>query len=996
MSGERVRALCAEIDWGAVGHAYGFATEIPFALDELAAAGRDAAHGMLVLGGLWGNVFHQGTRYDASVVTLPILVEIARDPACAVRTNVLDLVVALLLGSEERFIDTGYDATRESEEGELAQRLQAAFDGCLAPFVEMLDDDDAHVRASASRCLAWVRAPAEAARAALGIRFATEHDADVRATILYALSLLGDDSVAAGALSDADVVVRVLAALAVVRLRGDAAPAESKAVVRAAASVNGSSAVPFLRGEIGVLARHLVRGTDGTPDPAIANDLAEAVRARGPRPAAAPTKSPKAAPARPKAVPAVETFASDLSTMPRPGASADDRVRWASTTGNTIRIAGDFAQIGHVTGTAAVLSIDESRVTRLPWPRLSGGWTSAVVTDGDGGFVFGGQWTHVDGRVGGGIARFRGDGELYERWLHRWSGVRCSALARDGRTLFAIVRGGPLGGVPSLFAIDMETLDIVWRPRFAGEVTAIALAERTLFVGGRFGSVEGKERPGLAAFDVDRRHLMDLIAPPLARVPRRFAVTSRHLYIGSHMQAPRPGGRTDALLAINRDTGAVIWESGLGPDADVASLALGGDRIYVAGRFTKVGGAARNGACAFSLEDHRLLDWAPIDEERRAGGVELVHCLDDDTILVGGAFAPRGARSTKGIVGVDAAGVATGIDVRVAGSLAGVALAGRRVALAGGFPMVGEAPIDGAAEIDLRSGAARPWAAPTRTIASAAEDARGVCTSSRDAGGTGGRDVVVAHRGNDGSTWEVHTNERVAQIVLDETRVWIVGRFTRVAGQRRHYFACLSRATGALLPPRADFDKAASALARTRDHVFVAGGFKHVGREAISGLVRLDARDGALAPLPFQMRGSVRAMATCEGHIALFGSFSANADEPSERALVFDTHTSAAIELPLVLAALNGPGRVTHAAFRGGRLIIAGDFTMVNGHPRAGLAEIAFDGRVSDWAPRLALRRATPVVETLAACDERVVIGGSVAIVEGDAIVIDLALFERR
>lgn len=988
MSVERVRALCAEVDWGAVGHAYGFATEIPFALEELAATREDAPLGMLVLGGFWGNVFHQGSRYDASVVTLPILVEIACDPACAVRTSVLDLVVALLLGSEETFIDTGCaPSTGRDEEKELLNGLQAAFDGCVDRFVELLSDGDARTRASAARCLAWVRAPAAEARSTLGKRFATEHDADVRATILYALSLLGEDTLASGALSDADAVVRVYAALAIVRLRGGAASPAAKAVVRAAASADRPSGVPFLRGELRGLASHLGEGTDVAADPSITTELGVTLRARAPLTPIEPKKSPKPAQTTPTAFQATAAFASDLSTVPRHGPSADERVRWAHLEGDKLHVAGDFAQIGEVTGTAAILSTDGQRVIRLPWPRLTGGWTSAVVDDGEGGFIFGGQWTQSGAHLGGGIGRLRHDGEVDERWPSRWSGVRCDALARDGRTLFAIVRGGPLGAVPSLFGIDMESLAIVWRPKCAGEVTAIALVDRTLFVGGRFDRIEGAARPGLAAFDVDSRELLAFTAPPLARLPRRFAVTSRNLYVGSHLQVPRPDGRTNALVAVDRATGAIAWESDLGPEADVSSLAVGGERLYVGGRFTFVGDARRKGACAFSLDDHRLLDWAPVDDEMRSDGIELVHCVDDDTILVGGSWTPRGGRPIKGIAWIDARGASKGLDVRVAGSVVGAAVQNGRIAVAGGFPMVAEARVDVAAEIDLRTGTAHAWDLPTTTATSAAEDAHGACSSTRDG--------VVAHRGPAGS-WEVRTNERVAQIVLDESRVWLVGRFTRVSGQPRHYLACLSRATGAVLPARADFDRPPAAVASVGEHVFVAGSFRHVGREAITGLVRLDARDGSVVPLAFPTRGSVRVLATSGHRLALLGSFSRSAEDPIERILLLDVATSAEVEVPLALRALNGPGRITHATFRGEHLVVAGDFTVINGHPRSGLAEIALDGRVSEWAPRLTLRRSTPIVETLVANDARVVVGGSVAITHGGVIALDLLIFEQR
>ena len=148
MNIDRVRTLCARIDWGSLEHAYGFATDIPWLLEELAMGG--PATRKRVLWQLWGNVFHQGTRYSASPAALSTVVEMATDPSCPARSELLDLSVGLLLGFEEEFIVDGYELPPDEADG-LCEQLQSAFDAQYPAFVGLLDAPDARTRPSATR-----------------------------------------------------------------------------------------------------------------------------------------------------------------------------------------------------------------------------------------------------------------------------------------------------------------------------------------------------------------------------------------------------------------------------------------------------------------------------------------------------------------------------------------------------------------------------------------------------------------------------------------------------------------------------------------------------------------------------------------------------------------------------------------------------------------------------------------------------------------------------
>ena len=68
-----------EIRWDELTHAYGNASDVPGLLRQLAAS--DPATVSPALGALFGNIWHQGTVYQATAPAVPFLLELVADPA---------------------------------------------------------------------------------------------------------------------------------------------------------------------------------------------------------------------------------------------------------------------------------------------------------------------------------------------------------------------------------------------------------------------------------------------------------------------------------------------------------------------------------------------------------------------------------------------------------------------------------------------------------------------------------------------------------------------------------------------------------------------------------------------------------------------------------------------------------------------------------------------------------------------------------------------------
>lgn len=210
-------------------HAYGSAEDVPRLLRDLRSA--DARSRGDALWGLFGNVFHQGSRYEASAYAVPFLLELVADPATPDRHLIVHLLASLAVGYDEVWLPRGFAVeelrafVRDHPVGpEDDQRLRqwllhhevddgidmpideeqeaalhaswelAAYDAVKAG-VEILlaalgSDNPANVRRFAAHSLAWFPEVAGRILAALSEAVRADPDDRVAATALVAMGLL--------------------------------------------------------------------------------------------------------------------------------------------------------------------------------------------------------------------------------------------------------------------------------------------------------------------------------------------------------------------------------------------------------------------------------------------------------------------------------------------------------------------------------------------------------------------------------------------------------------------------------------------------------------------------------------------------------------------------------------------------------------------------------------------------------------------------------------
>lgn len=203
------------------------------------------------------------------------------------------------------------------------------------------------------------------------------------------------------------------------------------------------------------------------------------------------------------------------------------------------------------------------------------------------------------------------------------------ALAKKNNTIYVGGRFGkvlsPDGStsekVGSLAAFDMSTGK--WIPSFAprvtntvavgpAEVRALALSAdgSTIYLGGKFDTVDGQPRENVAAVDASTGALVSPFDVSVNHAVNAILVGADRVYLGGDFS--RVNNKPRANLAAITPGGALngAWQPSADSTVRSLTFASNGDSIFVSGKFTTMNGGPRNSVARVSSVDGSLDAWA--------------------------------------------------------------------------------------------------------------------------------------------------------------------------------------------------------------------------------------------------------------------------------------------------------------------------------------------------------------------------------------------------
>jgi hypothetical protein len=198
----------------------------------------------------------------------------------------------------------------------------------------------------------------------------------------------------------------------------------------------------------------------------------------------------------------------------------------------------------------------------------------------------------------------------------------------------------------------------------SGKVYALAHTGNTMFVGGTFkklfsqdGTQKFSKLQNLAAVDMTTGLPIETFTPDVERsdgtpTVRALAVSpdGSTLYVGGRFDSIN-GVAVNNFAAISTDTGAVNVDASFHPRVNkaVEAIVVGPDKVYVGGSFKQVNGQDRLRLAAFAF-DGTLTSWAP---SANAVVRSLAMAPDGNSMFVGGLFTTVDGRSRQSVARVD-------------------------------------------------------------------------------------------------------------------------------------------------------------------------------------------------------------------------------------------------------------------------------------------------------------------------------------------------------
>jgi hypothetical protein len=229
------------LDWKSLSHAYGPATDVPNQVRALASP--DPEVRSRAVRQLGSNVFHQGSRYEASAFVVPFLYELLGADEVENKEDIIHLLVHIATGYPEAYLPKGpnMEGLRDYIASGLAEAalewILCAYDAALGGvdrLQRLAAEPRDEVRLAATYALAWFRERAADSAPIVRASVGCETDPTLLSNAVLALGLLDGylaavDDVPAfeRALEHANPTVRTAASIALGAVAGDRMPAEA-------------------------------------------------------------------------------------------------------------------------------------------------------------------------------------------------------------------------------------------------------------------------------------------------------------------------------------------------------------------------------------------------------------------------------------------------------------------------------------------------------------------------------------------------------------------------------------------------------------------------------------------------------------------------------------------------------------------------------------------------------------------------------------------------
>ena len=535
--------------------------------------------------------------------------------------------------------------------------------------------------------------------------------------------------------------------------------------------------------------------------------------------------------------------------------------------------------------------------------------------------------------------------------------------------------GPPTGNAA---ALDATTADLLFPSMISGQVYAVEPdGVGGWYIGGIFQHVAGLPRENLV--HILANSTIDDWNPGTNGVVNALKVSGDRLYVGGNFS--QVGGQNHAgLAAIELATGQVAaWGPTTLTGGGIKAILVLGSRVYVGGSFTSIGGWPSRNLAWVDATSGAVNPWMPNPN------AEVNHLAfgtsGGPTIYVSGAFTMIDGQPRNYLAAFNFSSQnLTTWNPNPNAIVATVLVSGSTVYVGGNFGNIGGQPRAGIAALDAGTGAATSWNPGTDgtvfalALNGATIFAGGLFTT---AGGQPRRGLAAldATTGN-AEAWVAHASDEVGCLATAGNSVYVGGHFSSIGGENRKSLVSLDANTGRVTSWNPDVSGQVAAIVVSDNTVYIGGLFGFVGSQPRNRIASIDATTGAVNPWNPSANGGVNTLALGGTTLYAGGLFTSIGGQARNRLAALNIGSGLATPWNP-----NANASVNKIQLEGEKLYVCGSFTTIGGQSRNRIAAlITSSGNPTAWNPN-----ANGTISTLSTLDGRVYAGGSFTTIGGAA-----------
>jgi|GEM_PF-2749697 len=266
---------------------------------------------------------------------------------------------------------------------------------------------------------------------------------------------------------------------------------------------------------------------------------------------------------------------------------------------DTLYLGGAFNYVGRYTGSCIGFDTSTGDYININgWPRINGD-VKNVISDGSGGLIIMGKFTRAGDSLRNNIVRISSTGAVTSFNPNVSDTVLCG-LVHNGKLYiggaFSSVNGNTRNGAAA-FSLSTGALDNSWIPN-TGTIRCMETDGSSIYLGGSFSSAGGAARNCLAAVNMTNGAATAFVNNANSTV-FTMKIYNGRLYFGGWFTTVNSVTR-NKLASVTLATNTLdSWNPNVtsqypwGLGGQVATLDVGGSKVYIGGLFDKVGTANR-------------------------------------------------------------------------------------------------------------------------------------------------------------------------------------------------------------------------------------------------------------------------------------------------------------------------------------------------------------------------------------------------------------------